>query len=391
MQQQQEFRAFRRMVGRADMKDKLSAPAMPIFCGKYLGGTKHLTLEQHGALMIMLMVTWENDGEPIRDDPDLISRYLCCTRDRWIRKIRPDLAPFFDLSGGTWKAVKPINLAGQWAYVQNAIAVKRANGSKGGRPPFVKFDEISESFSDTNSEKIHQTQTAKSLINNGTEKPVGYVSLNLTESTKNLNLKEESKKEERTPLSPPTGGDGMMDSQGIQEQVAKTAEPPKPQAVPEPARPIARTLFTVEEVQHAPAKGSRKSRGKTAGPKRVASPEIETAFSTFKSVYPKRNHPHSWGEAKELFIDAMESGVSGDLLIESAEKFARIVRADGDEGSRVVADARTWLSKRRWENYEGFTPVSPKHNGNVTPLRNGLPANGQVPSELVQRAGRRIV
>ena len=106
-------------------------PSMPLFCGDYLADTKHLTLEQHGAYLILLMVTWRNSGQAVADDADLVSRYLGCTRDRWLKKVRPALVPMFDLSAGTWRSPR---LEREWQFVQKAIAVKRENGLKGGRP-----------------------------------------------------------------------------------------------------------------------------------------------------------------------------------------------------------------------------------------------------------------
>lgn len=108
----------------------------------------------------------------------------------------------------------------------------------------------------------------------------------------------------------------------------------------------------------------------------MASPEIEAAFLEFKATYPRRKYAHTWTKAKEPFVDAMESGVSGELLIETARTYAKIVRSDGLESTSKVADALTWLNQRRWENYADFQPVLPPkthngHYGNVTPLRNG--------------------
>jgi uncharacterized protein YdaU (DUF1376 family) len=127
---------------------------MPLFCGDYLADTKHLTLEQHGAYLLLLMITWRNNGKALQDNDDLICRYLGTNKDRWVKKVRPALEPLFDLSEGTWRSAR---LEKEWNFVQRRIEVKKENGAKGGRP--------------------------KSLKDNEPEKATGSVSDNLNEST----------------------------------------------------------------------------------------------------------------------------------------------------------------------------------------------------------------
>lgn len=324
------------------------APSMPLFCGDYLADTKHLNLEQHGAYLVLLMVTWRNNGKAIQDDPDLIAKYLGCTRDRWLKKIRPVLEPMFDTRDGFWRSAK---LEEQWAYVQNSISRKSANGKLGGRPPAAKVTETAPNFSTETFNKNSETESANSLINNVSVKAIGSVSVpsSLSTQPQPVNQVEESKKE--SPLSPPKGAMDMP------------------------------SLFPVQEVQHAPVRettGPRRGRSKKQDRNQpiMASPEIEAAFLEFKATYPRRKYAHTWTKAKEPFVDAMESGVSGELLIETARTYAKIVRSDGLESTSKVADALTWLNQRRWENYADFQPVLPPkthngHYGNVTPLRNG--------------------
>ena len=245
--------------------------------------------------------------------------------------------------------MSPMDMDQQWNWVQNNIRVKAENGSKGGRPPAQKVERELENLSAETAKQFGETQAAKSLENMETAKPVGFDSVNLNESTATATVTEESKKE--SPLSPPKGAMDMP------------------------------SLFPVQEVQHAPVRettGPRRGRSKKQDRNQpiMASPEIEAAFLEFKATYPRRKYAHTWTKAKEPFVDAMESGVSGELLIETARTYAKIVRSDGLESTSKVADALTWLNQRRWENYADFQPVLPPkthngHYGNVTPLRNG--------------------
>jgi uncharacterized protein YdaU (DUF1376 family) len=103
---------------------------MPLFCDAYLGDTMHLSLEEHGAYLKLLMITWRNNGQPLPDDDARIARMLGVTPARWRDKLRPSLASFFDLSEGYWRQNR---LEKEWIFTQKLIEKNRANGSKGGR------------------------------------------------------------------------------------------------------------------------------------------------------------------------------------------------------------------------------------------------------------------
>lgn len=114
------------------------APSMPLFCGDYISDTQHFTLEQHGAYLMLLMVTWRNNGQPLPDDDDLICRYLHVGKDRWIKKIRPAIEPKFDLSEGTWRSVR---LEKEWKYVAASRALQSEKGKKSAQARALKNNE----------------------------------------------------------------------------------------------------------------------------------------------------------------------------------------------------------------------------------------------------------
>ncbi len=98
------------------------APFMPLFCDAYLGDTMHLSLEEHGAYLKLLMITWRNNGQALPDNDARLARMLGVTLDRWRRKLRPVLIGFFDLSDGSWRQPR---LEKQWKQSQNFIAEQR--------------------------------------------------------------------------------------------------------------------------------------------------------------------------------------------------------------------------------------------------------------------------
>ncbi len=111
------------------------APAMPLFCDAYLADTMHLTLEEHGAYLKLLMIIWRNNGAPLPDDDARLAQMLNVPLPRWRNKLRPILAGFFDLSQGTWRQKR---LEKEWIFLRKKLEKNRENGAKGGRPNPLK-------------------------------------------------------------------------------------------------------------------------------------------------------------------------------------------------------------------------------------------------------------
>jgi uncharacterized protein YdaU (DUF1376 family) len=76
-------------------------PAFPLWTDAYLADTTHLTTFEHGAYLLLLMVSWRSPGCCLPDDDEQLARYAKTTLDRW-RKLRPVLARFFSIRDGGW-------------------------------------------------------------------------------------------------------------------------------------------------------------------------------------------------------------------------------------------------------------------------------------------------
>lgn len=76
----------------------MSSPFMQLYVADYLGDTRHLTTEQHGAYLLLLMTMWRSDGV-LPDDDKKLARIVGCTASRWA-KIRDDVLAFFTAKGG---------------------------------------------------------------------------------------------------------------------------------------------------------------------------------------------------------------------------------------------------------------------------------------------------
>jgi uncharacterized protein YdaU (DUF1376 family) len=76
-------------------------PALPLYTDAYLGDTTHLSTFEHGAYLLLLIVSWRSPGCCVADDDTLLARYTRMTRDKW-RKVRPIIEPFFRIEDGFW-------------------------------------------------------------------------------------------------------------------------------------------------------------------------------------------------------------------------------------------------------------------------------------------------
>lgn len=70
---------------------------MQLYVADYLGDTRHLTTEQHGAYLLLLMAMWRSDGR-LANDAKKLARITGCTAARWT-KISGDVLEFFEVDG----------------------------------------------------------------------------------------------------------------------------------------------------------------------------------------------------------------------------------------------------------------------------------------------------
>jgi len=111
----------------------MSAPFMQLYVADYLGDTRHLTTEQHGAYLLLLMTMWRSDGVLPADDKKL-ARIVGATPSRWT-KIKDEVLSFFDLSDGLLTNAR-LSFELEKASEKS---IKRAEaGTKGGKAKALK-------------------------------------------------------------------------------------------------------------------------------------------------------------------------------------------------------------------------------------------------------------
>lgn len=73
---------------------------MPLWIGDYLADTQHLTRDEHGAYLLMLMTYWRNGG-PLPDDDRRLAAIVKASPKEW-KALRPVMAEFFNVANGVW-------------------------------------------------------------------------------------------------------------------------------------------------------------------------------------------------------------------------------------------------------------------------------------------------
>jgi len=109
-------------------------PALPLFTDAYLADTRHLSTEEHGAYLLLLMCAWRTRGCALKDDDRFLARIAGVSAHRW-RRLKPVLREFFDISDGIWRQKK---LQEVYRGVEARVAKNRANGARGGRAKAAK-------------------------------------------------------------------------------------------------------------------------------------------------------------------------------------------------------------------------------------------------------------
>lgn len=74
---------------------------MPLYVGDYHADTQHLSCEQHGAYLLLLMHYWVK-GEALPDDDGYLANVCRLDADAWLRH-RVRICGFFQVDNGVWR------------------------------------------------------------------------------------------------------------------------------------------------------------------------------------------------------------------------------------------------------------------------------------------------
>jgi uncharacterized protein YdaU (DUF1376 family) len=112
------------------------APIMPVFTDALIGDTTHLSTEQFGAYVLILIATWRNNGKALPDDDQRMARICRMGVKKWRQKVRNNLVEFFTINDGFWHQHR---LEQEFDRVTKLIDVRRALGKAGGKATASKF------------------------------------------------------------------------------------------------------------------------------------------------------------------------------------------------------------------------------------------------------------
>lgn len=76
--------------------------AIPYFGDAYMADTRHLTLEEHGAYHLLLLIAWRSPNCALPDDDKRIAQMLGITPKKWA-KLKPTIMAFWTRTENGWE------------------------------------------------------------------------------------------------------------------------------------------------------------------------------------------------------------------------------------------------------------------------------------------------
>jgi uncharacterized protein YdaU (DUF1376 family) len=99
-----------------------AAPAIPLFGDAYLADTHHLTLEEHGAYLKLIMIAWRMTDCALPNDDSRLAQMLGLSKGKWA-KLKPVVMAFWTLGETGWTQGR---LTKERAFVDKKRATNRA-------------------------------------------------------------------------------------------------------------------------------------------------------------------------------------------------------------------------------------------------------------------------
>lgn len=76
-------------------------PALPLWTDAYIGDTAHLTNEEHGVYLRLLMIAWRSPSCSLPDDDARLALMVGISTKKW-KALRPTISAFWTIENGAW-------------------------------------------------------------------------------------------------------------------------------------------------------------------------------------------------------------------------------------------------------------------------------------------------
>jgi uncharacterized protein YdaU (DUF1376 family) len=112
-------------------------PSLPLFTDAFIADTGHLSAQETGAYLLLLMMAWRLPDCRIPDDDARLARWARVDARTW-RHIKPQVMEFWTFSDGFWTQKR---LTKEREFASKRANTARVNGARGGRPKLLNFKE----------------------------------------------------------------------------------------------------------------------------------------------------------------------------------------------------------------------------------------------------------
>jgi len=110
-----------------------ATPFMQLYVADYMGDTQHLTTEQHGAYLLLLMTMWRHGGR-LPNDASKLARIARVNLRRW-HSVSPEVMAFFTVEGD---AITQKRLSEEYQKATSISEKRSASGKAGGEAKALK-------------------------------------------------------------------------------------------------------------------------------------------------------------------------------------------------------------------------------------------------------------
>ncbi len=271
------------------------APFWPVATDALIADTMHLTTEEFGAYVKLMIAQWRSGGNPLPNDDSRLSRMAGLTPRTW-QKIRATMSDFFEISDDGWSQKR---VEKDFASVIDKITKNRTNGSRGGRAKSLKNNKL--------------------VLANATISPEYSLEENVSETPTNHNYNHNHNHKEEDTLTTFGGcrGDGK-----------KSVD-----------------LFEDRNREH---EGQLAINGAYPKPRQARKPP--DGFEEFYRAYPRHVGKLA---AETAYRVAIARATSAEILAGASRYAAATVGKD----RQYIAHPATWLKAGRWADDDAKTNV----------------------------------